>query len=477
MISFIIALITLLLGYRIYGRYVERIFSPDEQKITPAISKSDGIDYVPLKNWKIFMIQFLNIAGLGPIFGAIMGAKFGVSSYLWIVLGCIFAGATHDFFSGMLSLRNGGLSYTEIIGKYLGKPTKRIVLFITLCLLLLVGAVFVSGPAGLLATMTTGRISFEGWIAIIFAYYIIATLLPINQVIGRIYPLFALSLIFMALGVLVMLLWYHPPLPELWDGLHNTHPQSENMPIFPVMFITISCGAISGFHATQSPMMARCMKNEKYGRPIFYGAMISEGIIALIWAAAATYFFHEKGFEESNATVIAKYITQHWLGILGGALAIFGIIAAPISTGDTAFRSARLIVADTFKISQKKVGKRLLVSLPLFIISAAILYFSFQNKDGFSVIWRYFAWTNQLLSVFTLWAITLYLLQQRKNYYITLLPALYMSLMCTVYICISKEGFQLNETIAYTLSLILVITLLLLFIFHKNKIYNNKTIK
>ena len=323
MITFIIALLVLIGGYFLYGSYVERLFGPDKNRKTPALTMEDGVDFIPLPTWKIFMIQFLNIAGLGPIFGAIMGAKFGTASYLWIVLGTIFAGAVHDYLSGMLSLRHNGESLPEIIGRYLGLPTKQLMRGFTVVLMILVGAVFVAGPAGLLAKLTPDYMDVTFWIIIVFVYYMLATLLPVDKIIGKIYPLFAIALLFMAVGILAMLIWHHPALPEITDGIQNTHP--AGLPIFPIMFVSIACGAISGFHATQSPLMARCMKNEKYGRPIFYGAMVTEGIVALIWAAAATYFFHRNGMEESNASIIVDSITKEWLGTVGGLLAILGL--------------------------------------------------------------------------------------------------------------------------------------------------------
>ena len=336
MITFTCCLIALIVGYFTYGKFVERVFGVDPSRVTPAFTKQDGVDYIPLPTWKIFMIQFLNIAGLGPIFGAIMGAKFGVASFLWIVLGSIFAGATHDFLSGMLSLRHDGESLPELIGRYLGNNFKQFMRGFTVILMILVGAVFVAGPAGLLAKLTPEYLDATFWIIVVFIYYILATLLPVDKIIGKIYPLFAIALLFMAVGILVMLFINQPPLPEITDGLSNTHP--GGLPIFPIMFVSIACGAISGFHATQSPLMARCMKSEKYARPVFYGAMITEGIVALIWAAAATYFFHNNGMEENNAAVVVDSITKEWLGAVGGVLAILGVIAAPITSGDTAFR-------------------------------------------------------------------------------------------------------------------------------------------
>lgn len=451
MITFTIALLCLVAGYFIYGSYVTKVFGPDPNRKTPAITKADGVDYLPLPTWKIFMIQFLNIAGLGPIFGAIMGAKFGTASYLWIVLGSIFAGATHDYLSGMLSLRNGGESLPELVGRYLGLTTKQVMRVFTVVLMVLVGAVFVAGPAELLAKLTPEHLDLRFWASVVFIYYIFATLLPIDKIIGKIYPVFAIALLFMAVGILVMLYWHHPALPEItgWESLKNTNP--SGIPIFPMMFVSIACGAISGFHATQSPLMARCMTNEKYGRPVFYGAMITEGIVALIWAAAATYFFHNNGMGESNAAVIVDSITKEWLGTVGAFLAILGVIAAPITSGDTAFRSARLIVADFMNINQKPIFKRLMISVPLFVVGFIIL------QMDFSVLWRYFAWCNQTLSVFTLWAVTVFLARSNKNYWITLIPALFMTSVCTTYICVAPEGLSLDAPLGYGIGIVSVL--------------------
>ena len=466
MITFTLALIVLIIGYIIYGSYVNKVFGPDDRK-TPALTKTDGVDFIPLPTWKIFMIQFLNIAGLGPIFGAIMGAQFGTASYLWIVLGTIFAGAVHDFFSGTLSIRNGGESLPEIIGRYLGANTKKVVGVFTLILMILVGAVFVSGPAELIAGMTPEWMTSLFWVGVIFLYYILATILPVDKIIGKVYPLFAFALLFMAGGILVMLYVKNPDLPEMWNGFGIKH---ESNPIFPMMFISIACGAISGFHATQSPMMARCMTSEKHCRPIFYGAMVAEGAVALIWAAAATYFFQENGIVDQmtgrafSGAAVATRISNEWLGTFGGILAVLGIVAAPITSGDTALRSARLIAADFFHIDQRPITKRLLICIPLFIITMGVLIYSISDADGFKIIWRYFAWCNQTLSVFTLWAITVYLVENRKNYYISLVPALFMTLVCSTYICIAPEGLSLPHGISYTIGSISTLTALIWFI-------------
>ena len=461
MFSLIISVCALVLGYMFYGRLAEKVFGPDPARPTPAVSKADGVDYIRMPGWKVFMIQFLNIAGTGPIFGAIMGAKFGPAAYLWIVFGCIFAGAVHDYFSGMLSVRHGGVGLPEIIGTYLGKGAKSVMLVFTVLLLILVGAVFVYSPAIILGNMTGGTTTaMLIWVAVIFVYYLIATFMPIDKIIGKIYPLFAFSLIFMAVALFVGLLVKWPALPEIWDGLANRGPSVgvKGQPIFPCLFITIACGAISGFHGTQSPLMARCMENEKLGRPIFYGSMITEGIVALIWAAVSSYFFFAGGAQElgaemnASAPTVVTLVSRNWLGVLGGILALLGVVAAPITSGDTALRSARLIVADAFKVDQKGVGGRLAICLPIFAVTGLLLWFNIADENGFNTIWRYFGWANQTLSVFTLWAVTVFLTRYRKGaaFLISLIPACFMTATCLTYICIDKIGFHMPvSTIPY----------------------------
>ena len=474
MITFFISFVALVLGYILYGKFVSKVFAPDDRK-TPAVAINDGIDYVPMPNWKIFMIQFLNIAGTGPIFGAIMGAKFGPAAYLWIILGCIFAGATHDFFSGMLSMRNNGADLPALIGKYLGKTPRNVMLVFCVVLLIMVGTVFVYSPAEILGHLSGGSLL---WIIVIFAYYVVATMLPIDKIIGKIYPIFSFSLLFMAVALIVMLLIKMPVLPELWDGLGNMAKEQDPSftdNIFPCLFITIACGAISGFHATQSPLMARCLKSEKMGRPIFYGSMITEGLVALVWATVAMWFFYDSptpGYEQlaaakgfhTSAPMVVTTVCQDWLGMLGGVLAILGVVAAPITSGDTAFRSARLIVASALKLNQKPKMNRLYVCLPIFVVSIALLAWQSSNPDGFNVIWQYFGWSNQTLSVFTLWAITVYLVRKNKPYVITLLPALFMTGVCSTYLFISKQAFGLQEDLAYYLGIITVIIAMVWFV-------------
>ena len=474
MITFFISFVALVLGYLLYGKFVSKVFAPDDRK-TPAVVINDGIDYVPMPNWKIFMIQFLNIAGTGPIFGAIMGAKFGPAAYLWIILGCIFAGATHDFFSGMLSMRNNGADLPALIGKYLGKTPRNVMLVFSVMLLIMVGTVFVYSPAEILGHLSGGSLL---WIIVIFAYYVVATMLPIDKIIGKIYPIFSFSLLFMAVALIVILLIKMPVLPELWDGLGNMAKEQDPSftdNIFPCLFITIACGAISGFHATQSPLMARCLKSEKMGRPIFYGSMITEGLVALVWATVAMWFFYDSptpGYEQlaaakgfhTSAPMVVTTVCQDWLGMLGGVLAILGVVAAPITSGDTAFRSARLIVASALKLNQKPKMNRLYVCLPIFVVSIALLAWQSSNPDGFNVIWQYFGWSNQTLSVFTLWAITVYLVRKNKPYVITLLPALFMTGVCSTYLFISKQAFGLQEDLAYYLGILTVIIAMVWFV-------------
>ena len=482
MISFIISLVALILGYFIYGAIVERVMRPDDRE-TPAVRLADGVDYVVLPTWKVFMIQFLNIAGTGPIFGAIMGMWFGPASYLWIVLGCIFAGAVHDFMSGMLSLRHDGANLPTLIGKYLGSGARGVMLVFTVLLLMMVGAVFVYSPAeilkGMFSSETTPLLSEPLlWIVIIFGYYIIATLLPIDKIIGRIYPLFAIALLVMAAGLLVGLFIKMPQLPELWNmgdmsqwtagamvGGKDTLGVAGHMQkytLFPCLFITIACGAISGFHATQSPLMARCLKSERLARPVFYGAMITEGIVALIWATVSSYFFYYGGWKEvvspeavnefmaqvqtADGKTLIQYFTapqvvnlvcSSWLGIFGGTLAVLGVVAAPITSGDTAFRSARLIIAESLHFEQKSMVRRLMISIPLFVASLLLLIWQMENPNGFNVLWQYFGCSNQALSVFTLWMITVYLARNHKAYFLTLIPAVFMTVVCTTFLTAS----------------------------------------
>lgn len=482
MISFVISLVALILGYLLYGRVVERIFAPDNRP-TPAVAQADGVDYIVMPSWKVFMIQFLNIAGTGPIFGAIMGAKFGPAAYLWIVFGCIFAGAVHDYFCGMLSMRHGGSSLPELVGIYLGIPAKKILLVFSIIVLLMVGTVFVYSPALILGGMTAPTADAKTfhimlWVGIIFIYYILATMLPIDKIIGKIYPIFAFSLLFMAVALGGYLLVKWPSLPEVWDMAST--PNLDGEALFPCLCITIACGAVSGFHATQSPLMARCIKSEKSGRAIFYGAMITEGIVALVWASVSSYFFYDGGAAAVGSTTLAQApevvtaVSKGWLGLIGGILAILGVVAAPITSGDTAFRSARLIIADFLKFGQRSIINRLIVAAPLFVAAGFLLWFNIADANGFNIIWRYFGWSNQTLAVFTLWTATVYLAREHKPYIITLIPALFMTVVCTSFACYSDTMLNLGLTTSYGIgAFVLLVTTIWFFRWLKK--YNAKS--
>lgn len=465
MITFFISIALLILGYIFYSKVAERIFGADENRETPAMTMKDGVDYMPMPKWRTFLIQFLNIAGLGPIFGAVAGAMWGPVAFLWIVLGSIFAGAVHDYFSGMLSVKHKGLSIPEIVGIYLGFNTKQFMRGFTVVLMVIVGAVFIMGPAKILASLTPNLLSMNFWVWVVFIYYVLATMLPIDKIIGKIYPVFGFALLFMAVGLTIALFAEGYQIPELtFANLTNFHTESDKFPIFPMMFITIACGAISGFHATQSPLMARCITNEKQGRGVFYGAMITEGIVALIWAAIGMAFYGGVGplnevmvANKGNAAFVVNEISNSLLGKVGGALALLGVVAAPITSGDTAFRSARLIVADFLNFKQGPIKNRLIISIPLFAVGYLL------TLVDFAVIWRYFAWSNQTLAMIVLWAITVYLAQEKKFYWITLIPALFMTTVITSYLMFATEGFGLPYMISLSVGLIAALGAAILF--------------
>lgn len=490
MFSFIIGIACLIVGYFIYGAVVERIMAPDPEKKTPCYTMEDGVDYIPMPTWKVYLIQFLNIAGTGPIFGTIQGILFGPAAYFWIVLGCIFGGAVHDYMSGMISIKRNGASLPEIIGDELGGTARAAQRFLSLFLMILVVAVFVKTPAGLLTSMTGNIAMFDGytfWLVVIFAYYLIAAILPINKVIGKVYPIFGVMLIFMAVCIFFgIFLHDSSAMPELADAFENHYP-GGTLPLFPGLCITIACGAVSGFHATQSPMMARCLKNECMGRRIFYGAMITEGVMAMIWAAAAIQFAsgldvagntpYEKlfnamletkadGSTSMNPAILVNWICRDWLGTFGAILAVLGVVFAPITTGDTALRSARLIIADMFHIPQDKVLRRVLLCIPIFAVSVILLFVKFD------VLWRYFAWFNQTFSIFTFFAITVYLAKQKKPYIITLIPGLFMMMVCVTYICIDAHSLNLGQSISYGVGLTSVVGTLLWFLVWKKNTVN-----
>ena len=446
MITLICAVLLLAVGYVFYGKLVERVFRPDDRP-TPAVAHPDGVDYIPMKNWRVFLIQLLNIAGTGPIFGALLGAVFGPVVFLWIVFGSILGGAVHDYMSGMISIRMNGASISEIVGAYLGPAAKQVMRVFSLILLVLLGAVFTTSPALLIARLTPEWMNAGFWVVVILAYYLLATLLPIDKLIGKLYPIFGAVLLMMAVGIIVGLIAGGYQMPEL--TLTNLHP--DGRPVWPYMFITVACGAISGFHGTQSPMMARCLTSEKNGRKIFYGAMISESVIALVWAAAGVAFYGATGglqaaLAELGQSGVVYDISVSLLGTFGGALAIIGVVVCPVSSGDTAFRSARLTIADWFHIDQASLPKRLAVTIPLLAAGAVL------TQVDFDVVWRYFSWSNQTLAMITLWAAAMYLVRHGAKPWHSLLcalPATFMSGVSCTYILMADEGFRLSQTIAY----------------------------
>lgn len=450
MISFFSALAILLIGYIFYGRLTEKIFGPDE-RTTPAINQKDGVDFVPMPKWKAFLIQLLNIAGTGPIFGALMGAAFGPVVFLWIAFGSILGGAVHDYLTGMISERNGGASIAELSGIYLGKFAKIIMRIFSVVLLLLVGTVFVTSPASLLARLTPESLGTTFWTVIILIYYVLATMLPIDKVIGKFYPLFGIALILMATGIIAGLFIGGYKIPEI--TLTNMHP--EGLPVWPYMFVTVACGAISGFHATQSPLVSKCMTSEKQGRSIFYGAMIAEAVIALVWAAAGTAFYVNsnellKALTDFGQSAVVYEISSGLMGKMGGILAIIGVVACPITSGDTAFRSARLILAEWTGLKQDKLKNRLILTLPLLTIGAVL------TQVNFNVLWRYFSWSNQTLAMIALWCAAAYFIKNGKSlsFLLPALPGTFMTAVSVTYIMMTKEGLNLPSSIAYPVGII-----------------------
>mgnify|MGYP000930753784 CR=1 FL=1 len=458
MISFFVCLVILIVGYLLYGAYIERTFKPDDRE-TPAVALADGTDYVVMSNPKIFLIQLLNIAGLGPIYGAIAGALWGPSVFLWITFGTVFAGGVHDYLSGMISMRHKGTSISEIVGIYLGPFMKTVMRIFSVVLLVLVGTVFATGPASLLAMLTPDALNATFWLVVVIAYYFLATLVPIDKLIGKIYPFFGICLIVMAIGVAGGIVLQGYTIPEI--TLSNLHPNGQA--IWPFMFITVACGAISGFHATQSPLMARCMASEKDGRKIFYGAMVGEGIIALIWAAAGVAFYESTGGLQEAITRLGGQggvvyeICNTLLGPIGAVIAMIGVIACPISSGDTAFRSARLVISDWFKIDQHKIKTRLAVTVPLLAIGALL------SQVDITIIWRYFSWSNQTLAMIALWAAAAYLRKNKILPWVAAIPATFMSAVSFTYILMAPEGFKLSESISYPAGIVFAIACLVLF--------------
>ncbi len=468
MISLLISFAVLIVGYLVYGRVAERIFAPDDRQ-TPAIAVNDGVDCVPMKTWKAFLVQLLNIAGTGPIFGALMGAVFGPVVFLWIVFGSILGGAVHDYLSGMISSRHGGASIAELSGTYLGKAAKWVMRVFSVVLLVLCGTVFVTSPAGLLDRLTPGWMNGTFWAIVILVYYLLATLLPIDKLIGKLYPAFGVLLIVMAGAVIGGILFSGGKytIPEL--TLANLHP--DGTPVWPYMFITVACGAVSGFHATQSPMIAKCIKSEKEGRKVFYGAMICESVIALVWAAAGVAFYGATALLndalKGGASNVVYEISTGVLGAFGGVLAVAGVIICPITSGDTAFRSARLILAETFHLEQKKIKNRLLLTIPLLAVGGLLTWFAVANENGFQIVWRYFSWSNQTLAMIALWVATAYLVKKGKYRFgslLSALPAAFMTAVSVTYILTAKEGFRLATAIAYPVGIAVAASLLVIYL-------------
>ena len=480
MISFLLCLAILIAGYFFYGKVVENTFGPDDRE-TPAVRINDGVDYVVLPQWKLFMIQLLNIAGLGPIFGALSGALWGPIVFLWITFGTIFAGGVHDYFSGMLSARNDGVSISEISGIYLGSAMKNVMRVFSVVLLIMVGTVFAVGPAGLLQLLCAnapGVLSSKMfWLIVILVYYFIATFLSIDKLIGKVYPVFGICLIVMAVGVALGIFTKGYEIPEIWSHFYNMHPKAT--PIWSFMFITVACGAISGFHATQSPLMARCLKSEKQGHFVFYGAMVSEGIIALIWAAAgcALYTGEELLALGGGGSTAVYDVCKKTMGGIGIALAMLGVIACPITSGDTAFRSARLVLADWFHIDQKVWKNRLLLCVPVLGIGAFLGIGNALGKIDYTIIWRYFSWTNQTLAMIVLWCASMFLFYEKKNYWITAVPATFMTAVSITYFMLGNEclgqflnkGGVYNTALAYPVGIVVAALFLGIFLYSIKK--------
>ncbi len=463
MISLLLSFVVLIIGYFVYGKITDKVFAPDD-RITPANSMEDGVDYVPMKTWKAYLVQLLNIAGTGPIFGALMGACFGPVVFLWIIFGAVLAGAVHDYMVGMISERNEGRSIAELSGIYLGNAAKWIMRLFSVLLLLLTGTVFVNSPAALISKLTPKALNENFWIIVILLYYVLATLLPIDKIIGKLYPVFGVILITMAICIMGGIIFGGYTVPEI--SFQNLHP--EGLPIWPYMFITVACGAISGFHATQSPMISKCITSEKEGRKVFYGAMISESVIALVWAAGGVAFYGTTGLLNSALTDLGQSgvvydISTGMLGTIGGMLAIVGVVVCPITSGDTAFRSARLILSEVTKLDQKPIRNRLVITIPLLTIGAIL------TKLDFNVLWRYFSWSNQTLAMISLWVATAYLIKNAKKRIFSLMtaiPASFMSAVSLTYILMAKEGFKLSSTISYPAGIIFAAALFIVYIYN-----------
>jgi carbon starvation protein CstA len=468
MITFFSSIVLLVVAYFTYGKFIEKTFGPTDARKTPAYANADGIDYVPMNKQKNALIQLLNIAGTGPIFGPIMGALFGPVAFLWIVFGAIFAGAVHDYLTGMISIRNKGAHIPELAGKFLGNVSKHIVNIFALLLLLLVGTVFVTTPASLLSLLFNGKVALWIIITVIFIYYFLSTVLPIDKIIGRLYPYFGAVLLVGTVGVGGALLLSDYTIPEL--TLTNLHP--DNLPIFPILFFTITCGALSGFHATQSPIISRTVEKESQGRYVFYGMMITEAVIAMIWAAAAMSMLDGQTLSEfiktGTPSSVVNEVSMTLLGAVGGTIAVLGAVVLPITSGDTAFRAARSIIADYLKIDQKKIAKRLMIAVPLFALSVLL------TQIDFNILWRYFSWANQATAATALWIATMYLFIKGKNYFVSLVPALFITYMVFVYILNQKIGFNLDLKLSFIVGIVLTAILAVMFFVKAKKNKANK---
>ncbi|MDR2820687.1 MAG: carbon starvation protein A [Desulfovibrio sp.] len=462
-VYFLISVVALIGGYAIYGTIVEKIFGARPERPVPARTRADGVDFVEMPAWKVWLIQLLNIAGVGPVFGPILGALWGPSALLWIVIGCIFAGAVHDYFAGMLSVRYDGANVPTIVGHNLGNTAKIVMQVFSVVLVVLVGVVFVAAPAGLLAKLTPDWMNMTFWICVIFAYYFLATILPIDQIIGRFYPLFGAVLIFMAVGITTMLFVSGT---EFFPSMHWANQHPKQLPIYPLVFITIACGALSGFHATQSPLMARCLANERLGKPVFYGGMIAEGLIGLVWATVAMSFYHTPealtgALAAGGPGNVVSEASFALMGSVGGVLAILGVVVLPITSGDTAFRAARLTIAEAFSFSQANHKNRLLIAVPIFAIGIVL-----ANVD-FNIIWRYFGWANQSLAGIVLWAGAAYLYRKSKFHWICTAPAMFITSVAISYICFEKNmglglPIDVSNIIGAAVAIVCLVALLLL---------------
>ncbi|MDV6035317.1 carbon starvation protein A [Bacillus sp. SM-B1] len=457
MITFLVSIVILIIGYFTYGKFIEKIFGVNYKRKTPAYVNQDGVDYVPMDRRKNSMIQLLNIAGTGPIFGPILGALYGPIAFVWIVIGAIFAGAVHDYLTGMISIRNKGAHIPELAGKFLGNAMRHIVNVFSLLLLVLVGTVFITTPASLLDIVLQGKVSITIILSVIFVYYILSTILPIDKIIGKIYPVLGALLLISAIGIGGMMIIKGSPIPEL--TFENMHP--DNAPIFPLLMLTITCGALSGFHATQSPIISRTLQTEKHGRYVFFGMMIAEAIIAMIWAAAAMSIFSYGELNEliksGTPAAVVSEISKTMLGAVGGTIAVIGVIVLPITSGDTAFRAARSIIADYFNFEQTKLKNRLIIAIPLFVIAYGL------TKIDFTLLWRYFSWANQSTAAIALWIGTMYLFIKGKPYVVSLIPAIFMTLMTVIYILNAKIGFNIPLNTSYIIGAVITVILTAIF--------------